>query len=82
MSLSQCTEEIVFLHTAGPRKGGGQGHAQGLESGNTENGHARGPESEKGNRLAPTLVSDVHEREKRSGRRKAFLPFAPDFSAV
>lgn len=71
-----------FIFNAGPQRGGGQDHAQGLGSANTGNGRGRGPETERGSPLVRTPASGEHGREKRSGRRKVFLPSAPDFSAV
>lgn len=84
-SLARLTvnQTAFLLLTAGPQRGGGQGHAQGPGSANTGNGRARAPENgRERNPLVPTPASDEHGRERRSGRRKAFLQSAPNFSAV
>lgn len=68
--------------TLGLQRGGDLGRAPVRGSANIASGRAHAPETAKGSRHGPTRVSGVRGSERRSDRRKAYLPYGPRLSVV
>lgn len=68
--------------TLGLQRGGGLGRAPVRGSANIASGRAHAPETAKGSRHGPTRVSGVRGSERRSDRRKAYLPYGLRLSVV
>lgn len=85
MTKSQSGEnsqKVWRCLSSGLQRGEGLGRAPAHGSASIENGHGHAPEIARGSPRGLILVRDAPENERRSGKRKDFLPYGPRLSVV
>lgn len=85
MTKSQSGEnsQKVRRHlSSGLQRGEGLGRAPAHGNASIENGRGHALEIARGSRRGLILVRDAPENERRSGKRKDFLPYGPRLSVV